>query len=291
MYAKTATLEILTADEIVAMLRPMVAADQRISALWLFGSFATGHMHRNSDVDLGFLATDTISFDTELILMAEYAMALHIGAVDLVNITTASLPLQANILRGILIFAREPERVTAVSENVSNARRHNHYRYTETFLHSARVHAGRWDLIDKATVKRKLATLEACIQHLETLQGLSLEALTSDVYKADSLLHRFQIAIQSGLDALCHIVVQRRLAVPESNYEVISAAEQAGIIANDHAIAYRKMVGFRNRIVHLYDVIDLAIVYAALQHNFDNLRAFHADIAALIVQEENLCNE
>ncbi|NJO08119.1 MAG: DUF86 domain-containing protein, partial [Chloroflexaceae bacterium] len=53
----------------------------------------------------------------------------------------------------------------------------------------------------------------------------------------------------------------------------------------------QKMVGFRNRIVHLYDVIDLAIVYAALQHNFDNLRAFHADIAALIVQEENLCNE
>lgn len=42
----------LTADQIEERLRPVVEADQRITALWLFGSYAKNRATPRSDIDL-----------------------------------------------------------------------------------------------------------------------------------------------------------------------------------------------------------------------------------------------
>jgi uncharacterized protein YutE (UPF0331/DUF86 family) len=128
---------------------------------------------------------------------------------------------------------------------------------------------------DPALVAKKLALIETCVADLKRLARPA--AITSDVREQRFVEHTLQIAIQAALDAASHVVSDERLGEPRTNRELFDLLERAGWLSPEMAGTMRRMVGFRNVLVHGYDDVDLAIVGDILEHRLDDLLAF-ADV-------------
>ncbi len=86
--------------------------------------------------------------------------------------------------------------------------------------------------------------------------------------------HTLQIAIKAALDVASHIVSDERLGEPRTNRELVDLLERNGWIAPDLAVPLRRMVGFRNILVHGYETVDVAVVREVVEHRLDDLLRF-----------------
>jgi uncharacterized protein YutE (UPF0331/DUF86 family) len=77
-----------------------------------------------------------------------------------------------------------------------------------------------------------------------------------------------------------HIVSDERLGEPRTNRELFDLLERSGWAAPALAATMRQMVGFRNILVHGYEVVDVRIVIEIVEHRLDDLLAFVAAIRA-----------
>jgi len=104
LHAKQASVCPLSVDEIRKRLAPRLQ-DRNLQMVLLFGSAASGRMHRESDIDLGFLFTAPVDI---LALTNDVVRLLHIDAVDVVDLKkTSPLLTFAAVRDGILIYERE----------------------------------------------------------------------------------------------------------------------------------------------------------------------------------------
>lgn len=127
-------------------------------------------------------------------------------------------------------------------------------------------------MTDADLVAKKLAQIETCVRELRALAHP--EAITSDVREERFVEHTLQIAIQSALDVASHIVSDERLGEPRTNHELFELLGRAGFLPADLADTLRRMVGFRNVLVHGYAAVDLAIVRDVVENRLDDLLAF-----------------
>ncbi len=83
--------------------------DQRVALGYLFGSAVTDHMGPLSDVDVAVLpleGVDSVSFPGEL--MDKLCRTLQTNQVDLIDLSTASIPLRYGIIKdGRLLLSRD----------------------------------------------------------------------------------------------------------------------------------------------------------------------------------------
>lgn len=115
-----------------------------------------------------------------------------------------------------------------------------------------------------ADVADKAAFVRAALEGLESLPQDSLETFLADPRNLPSALHWLQTAIQALVDIGLIVVSARGLPTPRSSSEVLERLEEAGALPPDSSPRFRPIVGFRNRVVHLYDRIDPEIVYRVL---------------------------
>lgn len=123
----------------------------------------------------------------------------------------------------------------------------------------------RADLADKtAFVRQALAELEGIPQ-------ATLEEFVSDRRNLPAALHWFQTAIQALVDIGLILVSARGLQAPRTSVDVLERLEEAGALPSGSTARYRAVIGFRNRVVHLYDRIDPEIVYRVLTEDRSDL--------------------
>lgn len=123
------------------------------------------------------------------------------------------------------------------------------------------------ELSDKAAfVREALAALDAVPQSTR-------DEFLADPRTLPATLHWLQTAVQALLDIGLLLVAERGLAAPRTSVEVLERLEVAGALPAGTAARYRPLIGFRNRVVHLYDRIDPDIVYSIVTRNRDDLRA------------------
>jgi uncharacterized protein YutE (UPF0331/DUF86 family) len=116
----------------------------------------------------------------------------------------------------------------------------------------------RADLADKA------AFVRAAIEALDGLPRATREEFLADPRNLAAALHWLQTAIQGLLDIGLILVAAKGLPAPRTSTEVLERLEEAGGLPPGTTVRYRPLIGFRNRVVHLYDRIDPAIVYRIL---------------------------
>lgn len=127
-------------------------------------------------------------------------------------------------------------------------------------------------MTDPELVAKKLAVIESCVQELRTLARLDL--LDRDVREQRFIQHTLQIAIQAAIDVASHIVSDERLGEPETNAELFDLLERSGWLTSEAGRTLRRMVGFRNIIVHGYQAVDLAIVRSIIEKHLEDLLDF-----------------
>ncbi len=113
-------------------------------------------------------------------------------------------------------------------------------------------------------IEAKLDSLRESLERLQELPQASFEDFSADFRTIDSALHRLQISIQALIDLASHRVAQLALRTPRTSYEVFERLEEAGHLPAGSAKRFAPIVGFRNRVVHLYDRVDARIVYRIL---------------------------
>jgi uncharacterized protein YutE (UPF0331/DUF86 family) len=131
---------------------------------------------------------------------------------------------------------------------------------------------------DPDLIAKKLALVETCVRELRELSRPSL--IPTDKVQQRFAEHTLQIAIQAILDVASHIVSDERLGEPRTNRELVDLLERHRWLTSDLAATMRRMVGFRNVLVHGYEIVDVAVVQEIVEHRLDDLLQFAMAIRA-----------
>ncbi|HEX5053512.1 MAG TPA: DUF86 domain-containing protein, partial [Planctomycetota bacterium] len=86
--------------------------------------------------------------------------------------------------------------------------------------------------------------------------------------------HTLQIAIQAMLDVGFAIAAEHNLGEPTDNRQVFERLATAGWITPTMRDTCRRMVSFRNIVVHQYLQVDVAILQKIVERDLDDLLTF-----------------
>lgn len=113
-------------------------------------------------------------------------------------------------------------------------------------------------------VERRLEILRVNLERLAEIPQESFEVFSADFRNLDSALHRLQTSIQALLDIGAVLASRLGLPAPRTSIDILSNLEESGHLPKGSSAKFRPILGFRNRVVHLYDRIDEEIVYRIL---------------------------
>ena len=133
-------------------------------------------------------------------------------------------------------------------------------------------------MTDPELLAKRLALIETCVRQLETLARP--DAIAHDIREQRFVEHTLQVAIQAALDVASHVVSDRRLGDPRKNRVLFDLLARDYWIPVTLAESLRRMVGFRNVLVHGYDDVDLGVVQDVMTNRLTDLVAFVAAVRA-----------
>jgi len=138
-----------------------------------------------------------------------------------------------------------------------------------------------------ADVQSKLEVIPENIEKLELLRVKDYQEFCSDFRNVDSTLHRLQISIQALIDIGSYIIAELGLKTPSFSAEVIEILTEARFIDPKDQDRYISMVQFRNRVVHVYNNIDVEVLHGILQQEIDDIRRLYRTLLQIIEDHEN----
>lgn len=118
--------------------------------------------------------------------------------------------------------------------------------------------------LDRALVRRKLATVVRNVRDLATVAELSLAEYQRDRFRQKGIERLLQETIDAAVDANLHLLRTAGHHAPTDYHGTFVEAGRRGVIPDALAHALAPAAGLRNRLVHEYDAIDDAIVLAAV---------------------------
>jgi uncharacterized protein YutE (UPF0331/DUF86 family) len=108
---------------------------------------------------------------------------------------------------------------------------------------------------------RKAQVVRANLEQLAQIPQTSYEEFAADFRNVGAALHLLQTAIQALVDLGSRSCADLGLDTPRTSFEILERLEADGRLPEGSARRFTPLVGFRNRVVHLYDRIDPRIVY------------------------------
>lgn len=129
------------------------------------------------------------------------------------------------------------------------------------------------------TLARKVSFVEERLERLRKHASVSREDFLKGEDLQDVVLHNLQLAIQGCIDLGSHIVSEQGWGAPGSFSEVFRIMQKHGLVPEDLGLGLVEMVGFRNRIVHGYEDIDLEIVYDVWRNRVTDIEEYLARVS------------
>jgi len=128
-------------------------------------------------------------------------------------------------------------------------------------------------LVSEGVIRKRLERLEQAIKRLESIKNIKLEEFLKNWIIHSAVLREFQIAIETCIDIGNHIIAEMGWETPETYREIAEILAKHGVISEKYKEIFKKMIAFRNIIVHEYFWLDLKIVYKNLK-KLDDFRKF-----------------
>lgn len=116
-------------------------------------------------------------------------------------------------------------------------------------------------------LRERLDVLRSNLEPQDLIPQASFEEFASDFRNKPCAIYLLQTSIQALVDLGSFHVSRLGLATPRRSQEVFERLEEGGYLPAGTAARCVAIVGFRNRVVHLYDRIDARIVYQVLTGN------------------------
>ena len=135
-------------------------------------------------------------------------------------------------------------------------------------------------MVDQPKLDQMLSNLG---RYTKVLRGLSAEPADSFLGNADKIgnaKYHFIIAIECCIDIANHIIASENLRFPKDNADSFTVLGEHSVVDPSFAISLGAMARFRNRLVHLYWVIDDRQVREYLETSLSDFDRFAREIAA-----------
>lgn len=120
-------------------------------------------------------------------------------------------------------------------------------------------------------VQAKLTLLAETIDRLRAVPQANLDEFRSDDRNVDASLRRLQVALQILIDVGSFAVSKLGLGAPDSSQDLLVRLERSGHLHAGEAAKFGRMFGFRNRIVHVYDKVDDAVVFEVVTKHLGDI--------------------
>lgn len=127
-------------------------------------------------------------------------------------------------------------------------------------------------MVERDVVVAKISALDRCLRRIAEVRDPDRGLLPVDV--EDIVVLNLQRAVQALIDLAAHVVAAEGYGLPDTLGANFTLLEKEGIISSDLAERLRRMVGFRNIVVHDYEAVDPVIVEAILDKHLGDLREF-----------------
>ena len=133
----------------------------------------------------------------------------------------------------------------------------------------------------RLSVPGKLGMLRENVRQMGDIPQDTLEAFLVDFRNLQAALHLLQVSIQILIDLAAYACARRGVAPTGTSFGLVTALEEAGFLTHDAAARCAPILGFRNRVVHLYDRVDPEIVWHVLrEHRVELLELAEKLVAA-----------
>ncbi|WAM33056.1 type VII toxin-antitoxin system HepT family RNase toxin [Caldicellulosiruptor morganii] len=126
-------------------------------------------------------------------------------------------------------------------------------------------------MVKKALVSEKIDRIVFCLNRIKRFQNMSFEEFKKDQDAQDIVVHNLFLAIQNLIDIGNHIIADDVFETPGYYGEIPQILSKEKVISESLALIFKKMISFRNIIVHEYSKIDLAKVYDILINGIDDI--------------------
>lgn len=140
--------------------------------------------------------------------------------------------------------------------------------------------------LDKKQLERQINLLKQQYELLKQWQSIPKAEFLKDPMKNRAVLHTIQLAIEGCVNIGNQIISQLKLGKPERYVEVIELLAQNKVFDRFFANELKKMVRFRNRIVHIYWDVDLEAVYKILQGRIGDFEQFEIAVLDFVTRQE-----
>jgi len=268
-----------------------------IVALYLFGSRARGGAGEHSDVDLAVLTAPGKRLDPRRFFayQASVTALLHTDKVDLIWLNQAKLSLQWEIVQtGKLLFCTDGVTVAEFVERVMReASDFAHYSqlcqaWYRAFLTQVYLKHRKATMLDARRITDKIDYIRnTCRPVLIQLAALGAEQFAADPVALGAAKYYLQSAIEAMLDIANHILARMGLGTFETHAKTFETLTEGGILRREYLDTYRRMIGLRNRLVHVYEDVAPDILHRVLGEELDDFDRFIEDVTALLAAEED----
>lgn len=140
--------------------------------------------------------------------------------------------------------------------------------------------------IDMERILQKITFIKEQIYDIESLtaEKSRTEILGTKIF-LKGLKYSLQTAIESMIDIAFHIAVKKYNYAPEETRDAFRILRRNGCIKEEEYKNFSAMVGFRNRVVHLYQTVSDERVYEFSISELDDFKIFIARIKELLENE------
>lgn len=125
---------------------------------------------------------------------------------------------------------------------------------------------------------RKLRVIEQVLAELQSLGPLSAAQLQADWKIRRAVERELQIAIEAMIDVCQRILSEKGQTPATTAAEAIKRCVQLGVLSDEQP--YRRMVQFRNFIVHQYEEVSPAILAELVNHRLNDFQQFIREVRA-----------
>lgn len=129
-------------------------------------------------------------------------------------------------------------------------------------------------MVDRPLILRKIERIESYLKQLRQKKDSGFDAFRKDRDLQSIVLFNIIQSIQACMDIGAHIISDAGWEVPGSQSDIFEILSKNGIIAKSLSQRMIKMIGFRNRIVHEYEKIDLRIAYEVWSKRIRDIDSF-----------------
>ncbi len=124
----------------------------------------------------------------------------------------------------------------------------------------------------------KIKSIHRCIERVEEEYKAAGNNFHKDYTRQDAAILNIMRACEQSIDIANHIIKTRKLGIPSDSSESFDLLAQRAIISDNLSENLKKMIHFRNIVVHQYQKVNIDIVKSVIEKNLKDLLIFTENI-------------